>query len=203
MTRKLIHAEVGARIAQVRRQLGLKRYEFAKVLGVTPATAGNYEMGQMRRADILDRVARAGHVTVEWLLHGPEERGKKTASKTHGLDINLGASPAWLDTVPRDLVGLPPRYLYRYQARLREAVSAFGASWMSMGGCSNLNIAQSAGQEHGSAEDCPRHWPLPTAVGRSASTASIWAAEQRASQPPTEDLVETDPQKRPHAHVLS
>jgi transcriptional regulator with XRE-family HTH domain len=49
MTRKLIHAEVGARTAQVRRKLGLKRYEFAKVLGVTPATAGNYEMGQMPR----------------------------------------------------------------------------------------------------------------------------------------------------------
>src|SRR5713101_1724226 len=121
MTRKLVHNEVGARIARVRIQLGLKRYELAKVLGSTPATVGNYERGQMPRADLLDKIARAGGVTVEWLLHGTERRGKQTSPVTRGSDLERLI--VWPDVTPRDLSRLPPRYLERYQSRLREQIN--------------------------------------------------------------------------------
>ncbi len=121
MTRKLIHAAIGGRIAQVRQRLGLKRYQFAKILGVSPATAGNYESGQMPRADLLGEIARAGGVTVEWLLHGTEGKGKAAISMTH--DSDLGPQLVWPDVVPDDLLNLPPRYLARYQARLKEQIN--------------------------------------------------------------------------------
>ncbi len=121
MTRKLVHAEFGGRIAQVRQRLGLKKYQFAKILGVSPATAGNYESGQMPRADLLDEIARAGGVTVEWLLHGPEGRGKGTTSMTHASDLE--SRFVWPDIAPRDLLTLPPRYLERYQVRLKERLN--------------------------------------------------------------------------------
>ena len=119
MTRKLVHSEVGARIARVRHKLGLKRYQFAKVVGVTKTTAGNYEKGQMPRADILDQIARAGGVTVEWLLHGAER--KVTGPNTPSSDFE--PLVAWPDVAPVDLLTLPPRYLARYQARLKEQVN--------------------------------------------------------------------------------
>ncbi len=122
MTRKLIHTEVGARIAQVRKKHRLKRYEFAKVLGITPATAGNYERGQMPRADVLDRIAKTGDVTVEWLLHGTEQSVKRTASRARVADATFEPLFTWPNVAPSDLLGLAPRYLKRYKARLRRLV---------------------------------------------------------------------------------
>lgn len=121
MTRKLVHGEVGARIARVRLRLGLRRYQFAKVLGVTRTTAGNYEKGQMPRADILDKIAGSGDVTVEWLLHGNETKGKATTRLTRRSDIEPRF--LWPDVAPRDLLKMPPRYLERYQVRLQDQIS--------------------------------------------------------------------------------
>ena len=126
MTRKLVHADVGARIALIRRRLGLKRYEFAERLGVTRATQGNWEMGQMPRADLLDRLARSGGVSVEWLLHGHDSggkqagrpRGSKNVLQRKFLDRDRPPEnymPA--DFAPADLMKLPRRYLERYQSR--------------------------------------------------------------------------------------
>jgi len=121
VTRKLVHAAIGSRIAQVRQRLGLKRYEFAKILGVSPATAGNYERGQMPRADLVGEIARAGGVTVEWLLHGTEAKGRATTSMTHASDLEPRF--VWPDIAPRALLRLPPAYLQRYQVRLKQQIT--------------------------------------------------------------------------------
>jgi transcriptional regulator with XRE-family HTH domain len=107
VTRKLVHHDVGTRIGQVRRRLGLKRYEFAERLGITKASAGNYERGQMPRADVLDRIARIGDISVEWLLHGPGDRvGSRRRMETSS-------------SLARKLRQLSPRYVTRYAARAR------------------------------------------------------------------------------------
>jgi transcriptional regulator with XRE-family HTH domain len=126
LTRKLVHADVGARIALIRRRLGLKRYEFAERLGVTRATQGNWEMGQMPRADLLDRLARSGGVSVEWLLHGHDSGGKQAVRPRGSKNVlqrkfldrkKLSESYMLVDFAPADLRKLPRRYLERYQSR--------------------------------------------------------------------------------------
>jgi transcriptional regulator with XRE-family HTH domain len=126
LTRKLVHADVGARIALIRSRLGLKRYEFAERLGVTRATQGNWEMGQMPRADLLDRLARSGGVSVEWLLHGHDSggkqavrpRGPKNALQRKVLNREKPSESYMLaDFAPADLRKLPRGYLERYQRR--------------------------------------------------------------------------------------
>ena len=125
MTRQLVHPDVGARIALIRRRLGLKRYEFAERLGVTRATQGNWEMGQMPRADLLDKLARSGGVSVEWLLHGRDSggnkirsrRSKNVARRTILCSEKTPESYVLPDLAPADLRKLPRRYLERYQSR--------------------------------------------------------------------------------------
>jgi transcriptional regulator with XRE-family HTH domain len=126
LTRKLVHADVGARIALIRRRLGLKRYEFAERLGVTRATEGNWEMGQMPRADLLDKLARSGGVSVEWLLHGHDSEGKQAVRPRGSKNVLQGKfldrekppeSYMRVDVFPADLRKLPRRYLSRYQSR--------------------------------------------------------------------------------------
>lgn len=126
MTRKLVHADVGARIALIRRRLGLKRYEFAERLGVTRATQGNWEMGQMPRADLLDKLARYGGVSVEWLIHGHDSRGKQAVRPRGSKNVlqrtfsDREKAPKrymLVDFAPADLRKLPRRYLERYQSR--------------------------------------------------------------------------------------
>jgi len=122
---------MGARIALIRRRLGLKRYEFAERLGVTRATQGNWEMGQMPRADLLDRLARSGGVSVEWLLHGHDSGGKQAVRPRGSKNVlprkllarkkpperyMLG------DFAPADLRKLPRRYLERYQSHAANLV---------------------------------------------------------------------------------
>jgi transcriptional regulator with XRE-family HTH domain len=62
---------LAGRIAAVRRGLGLSQKAFGAQRGVSRNTAGLYERGQTPGTAVLDRIARAGGVTVEWLLHGP------------------------------------------------------------------------------------------------------------------------------------
>ncbi len=125
LTRKLIHADVGARIASIRTRLGLKRYEFAERLGVTRATQGNWEMGQMPRADLLDKLARSGGVSVEWLLHGRDSEGKQPVRSRASKNVLQNKFlyrqklPVLPDFAPTELRKLPVRYLERYQSRAR------------------------------------------------------------------------------------
>jgi transcriptional regulator with XRE-family HTH domain len=126
LTRKLVHPDVAARIALIRGRLGLKRYEFAERLGVTRATQGNWEMGQMPRADLLDKLARSGGVSVEWLLHGRDSGRKRAARPRASKNVSQKKSLCWeeppdsfvlADFAPADLRKLPRRYLERYQSR--------------------------------------------------------------------------------------
>ena len=59
------------RIAAVRRRLGLSRPAFAARVGVTRNVVTRWEGGRNRpRAETLDRIAKVGGVSVEWLLGG-------------------------------------------------------------------------------------------------------------------------------------
>jgi transcriptional regulator with XRE-family HTH domain len=59
------------RIAAVRRRLGLSRPAFAARVGVTRNVVIRWEGGRNRpRAELLDRIAKVGGVSVEWLLGG-------------------------------------------------------------------------------------------------------------------------------------
>jgi len=71
---------LGRRIARVRTHLHLTQGAFATLIGVTRNTAIRYELGAIPRAEVLDRIAQHGGVTVEWLLHGPRV-GERSADK--------------------------------------------------------------------------------------------------------------------------
>jgi transcriptional regulator with XRE-family HTH domain len=60
----------GQRIATVRRKLRLTQGAFAARVGVTRNAVIRYEHGALPRAKVLDRIAQAGGVTVEWILRG-------------------------------------------------------------------------------------------------------------------------------------
>jgi len=59
------------RIATVRRKLGLPQGAFAQRIGVSRNAVIRYEGGRNRpRAETLDRIAKLGGVTDEWVLGG-------------------------------------------------------------------------------------------------------------------------------------
>jgi transcriptional regulator with XRE-family HTH domain len=63
------------RIRSARRAVGLAQGAFAQRIGVTRNMVIKYERRQAApRARVLARIAREGHVTVEWLLGEADER---------------------------------------------------------------------------------------------------------------------------------
>src|SRR5262249_53837025 len=66
-------ADVAKRIRLIRQQLRLTQGGFSKAIGVSRLSVARYEAGRLPRADVLDRIARLGDVTVTWLLHGTEK----------------------------------------------------------------------------------------------------------------------------------
>jgi transcriptional regulator with XRE-family HTH domain len=67
--------DLGARAPGVRRRLGLSQAAFACLLGVSRNTLAKAERGHLPRAVTLDRVARVGGVTVDWLMQGSRDSG--------------------------------------------------------------------------------------------------------------------------------
>lgn len=60
----------------MRLRLGLSQTAFVAHIGVSRNTVVGYEhQGQHPKAEILDRIAQAGGVSSEWLLHG-RRRGR-------------------------------------------------------------------------------------------------------------------------------
>ncbi len=119
--------EVGQRIREVRRKLGLTQAEFGKRLGVTNISVARYEAGRIPRIEILHQVARFGGVTVGSILQGvPVEE----SSKAREEDI----SPTDIPEPVRNLLSflrkeavkldrLPKKRRKRYEERLDELLS--------------------------------------------------------------------------------
>jgi transcriptional regulator with XRE-family HTH domain len=59
----------------IRRRLGLTQAAFARLLGVSRNTVAKAERGHLPRAATLGRVARAGGVSVDWLMQGSGASG--------------------------------------------------------------------------------------------------------------------------------
>ena len=66
---------IGERVGGIRRQLGLSQAAFARLLGVSRNTLAKAERGHVPRAATLGRVARAGGVSVDWLMQGSRDSG--------------------------------------------------------------------------------------------------------------------------------
>jgi transcriptional regulator with XRE-family HTH domain len=61
-----------------RRALGVAQGDFAQRIGVNRNMVIRYERGQaVPRARVLVRIAREGHVTVEWLVGQANEQGRR------------------------------------------------------------------------------------------------------------------------------
>ena len=69
--------EIGRRIRAIRGDLD--QLEFAKILGISQGSVSKYEKGNMPNAVILEKIAKYGGVSVEWLLHGEEAGPAKAA----------------------------------------------------------------------------------------------------------------------------
>jgi transcriptional regulator with XRE-family HTH domain len=63
--------EISARIREVRGKL--KKAEFADILGIPRPNFYKYEDGRQPPADVLQKIADYGGVTLKWLLAGEEE----------------------------------------------------------------------------------------------------------------------------------
>lgn len=62
---------LGARIAALRREAGLNQAQLAAILKISPSAVGMYEQGRREpSADMLVAMARAFHVSVDYLLTG-------------------------------------------------------------------------------------------------------------------------------------
>src|SRR5215831_14600949 len=72
--------EIGDRIRQIRKRLGLTQAEFAKQLGVIQVSIARYEAGRIPRANVLERMARLAGVTLSWILRGEHERQSPTGT---------------------------------------------------------------------------------------------------------------------------
>jgi transcriptional regulator with XRE-family HTH domain len=66
-------SDISARIRQVRGKL--RKAEFADALGIPRPNLSRYESGRTPPAEVLQKIADYGGVTVKWLLTGKEEGG--------------------------------------------------------------------------------------------------------------------------------
>jgi transcriptional regulator with XRE-family HTH domain len=91
-----------ARIIAVRTRLGLAQRAFAARVGVSRNAVIRYEGGHGRpRADTLERIARLGGVSVDWLLRGdrrPPEGPREWDDAVRLLRV------AWREPGRRELV---------------------------------------------------------------------------------------------------
>jgi len=113
---------VGKRIRQVRRRLNLTQLEFGKRLGVIKVSVARYEAGRIPRANLLDRIASLGGVSVEWLLHGGSAatEGTQPSAVGTGTEDRGFGSLSDRETALNQTAHLPSRYQERYSARVKE-----------------------------------------------------------------------------------
>ncbi|HZR47385.1 MAG TPA: helix-turn-helix transcriptional regulator [Candidatus Manganitrophaceae bacterium] len=89
---KLSREEVGERIKSIR---GTRtQEEFAKALGVRKQNyISRYERNRIPSAQLLLKIARIGQVSIDWLLTGKQDAGRKSALPKNGRDAGK-KSPA-------------------------------------------------------------------------------------------------------------
>jgi transcriptional regulator with XRE-family HTH domain len=104
--------QLGQRIRTVRGRLGLNQGRFAARVGVSSRNVVNdWEAGRAHpRAQTLDRIARLGGVTAEWLLHGNSRRTTRSP-----------ADAAWEEAVEA------LRIVWQEPSRREEVLSALRA----------------------------------------------------------------------------
>ncbi len=82
---------VSDRLKQVR---GKKtKAAFARILGITSPTYCRYEDGRMPPAEVLQKIADYGGVTVKWLLSGKED--KEVGKPLPPVQPPVAHEPAW------------------------------------------------------------------------------------------------------------
>ena len=70
MLMKINKLAVGKRIRQIRGDL--RQVEFGRIIGASKVSVSNYERGRIPQVDILAKIARIGHTTIDRLLTGEE-----------------------------------------------------------------------------------------------------------------------------------
>ncbi|SRR6266436_259484 len=122
-----MHAvEVGQRIREVRRKLGLTQAEFGKLAGVTNISVARYEAGRIPHLRILSHIGRIGGVTVGWILQGESAEALQVQGEdTTTLDMPQSVQNliAFLRKEAGKLAGLPRERRKRYEERLNESLS--------------------------------------------------------------------------------
>jgi len=120
-----MHAvEVGHRIREVRRKLGLTQAEFGKRVGVTNVSVARYEAGRIPHLQILSQIGRAGGVTVGWILQG-SSAGESLDENTTPFDMPESVQNllVFLRKEKGKLANLPRERRKRYEERLDESLS--------------------------------------------------------------------------------
>lgn len=109
---------VGRRVRQVRQRLDLTQTGFARQLGITKVSVARYEAGRVPRANLLDRIAALGGVSVEWLLRGgsPAQPSGQPSGR-EARDVTSFSVPQRLEY---RVSNLPKRYQKRFSSRVKE-----------------------------------------------------------------------------------
>lgn len=112
--------QIGARIAEARRQAGLTQRELAERLGVTPRSIQNYESGAVVPYKHLRRIETLAHKRVGWILagDGSESPLAETIDRLEGaMERHLTVLQEHLETLRREVTRLREQREYREAGR--------------------------------------------------------------------------------------
>jgi transcriptional regulator with XRE-family HTH domain len=94
---------IGQRIEAIRREQGLTQAEFARALGISQSAVSKYLNNRLPPADVLLRIARLGHTTMEWILTGEKEYLFATAVREEAAAYDADLSLArQISRLPQD-----------------------------------------------------------------------------------------------------
>ncbi len=94
MRSELRQKELGLRILQIRKRLGLKQPPFGDLFGVTRTTVINWEHGNTTPSrDTLQAIAEQGDVSVAWLLNGERQDVPPEGFPLPPADLSLPRIP--------------------------------------------------------------------------------------------------------------
>jgi len=94
------NTEIGQRIKKIRKGLGINQTEFGGQFGLTSVAISRYERGRIPNGELLEKIARLGHVTVDWLLTGKETYSEEKEK------ITFFKEGSYLSTEEKEVVAL-------------------------------------------------------------------------------------------------